>query len=117
MYKRQHADWESYQAFLISSDINSIINEDINMYYSNFTKIILLAAEQSIPRIKHYWKKIREQSGNPWWNQVCKQAVSAKKEKFKKWLKNKTKENFVSMKSAKNTMQQSYSGSQKVSLD
>ena len=73
-FKYKHADWEAYQAFLISSDINSIINEDINMYYSNFTKIILLAAEQSIPRIKH--KKIRKQSGNPWWNQVCKQAVS-----------------------------------------
>ena len=98
-FKSNHADWEAYQAFLISSDINSIINEDINMYYSNFTKIILLAAEQSIPRIKH--KKIREQSGNPWWNQVCKQAVSPKREKFKKWLKNKTEENFVSMKSAK----------------
>ena len=36
------------------------------MYYSNFTKTILSAAEQSIPRIKH--KKIRKQSGNPWWN-------------------------------------------------
>ena len=76
-FKYKHADWETYQAFLISSDINSIINEDINMYYSNFTKTILLAAEQSIPRIKH--KKIREQSGNPWWNQVCKQAVSPQK--------------------------------------
>lgn len=54
------------------------------MYYSNFTKIILLAAEQSIPRIKH--KKIREQSGNPWWNKFCKQAVSQKREKFKKWI-------------------------------
>ena len=54
------------------------------MYYSNFTKTVLLAAEQSIPRIKH--KKIREQSGNPWCNQFCKQAVSPKREKFKKWL-------------------------------
>ena len=98
-YKYKHADWEAYQAFLISSDINSIINEDINMYYSNFTKTILLAAEQSIPRIKH--KKIREQSGNPWWNKFCKQAVFPKREKFKKWLKNKTEENSVSMKSAK----------------
>ena len=62
-FQYKHADWEAYQAFLLSSDINSIINEDINMYYSYFTKTILLAAEQSIPRIKH--KKIREQSGNP----------------------------------------------------
>ena len=54
------------------------------MYYSNFTKTFLLAAEQSIPRIKH--KKISEQSGNPWWNKFCEQAVSPKREKFKKWL-------------------------------
>ena len=52
-FQYKHADWEAYQAFLLSSDINSIINEDIDMYYSNFTKTILLAAEQSIPRIKH----------------------------------------------------------------
>ena len=32
-FKYKHADWEAYQVFLISSDINSIINEDINMYY------------------------------------------------------------------------------------
>ena len=36
-FKYKHADWEAYQAFLISSDINSIINEDINMYYTSFT--------------------------------------------------------------------------------
>ena len=64
-FKYKHADLEAYHAFLLSFDIYSIINEDINMYYrDNFTKTILLAAEQSIPRIKH--KKIREQSGNPW---------------------------------------------------
>ena len=69
------------------------------MYYSNFTKTILLAAEQSISRIKH--KKIREQSGNPWWNKFGKQAVFQKRKKFKKWLKNKTEEIFVRMRSAK----------------
>ena len=83
-FKYKHADWEAYQAFLLSSDINSIVNEDINMYCSNFTKTILLASEQSIPRIKH--KKIREQSENPWWNQFCKQAISQKRQTFKKWL-------------------------------
>ena len=63
----------------------AIRNEDISMYYSNFTKTVLLAAEQSIPRIKH--KKIREQSGNLWWNKFCKQ----KREKFKKWFLKKWK--------------------------
>ena len=32
-FKYKHADWEAYQAFLLSSDINSINNEDINMHY------------------------------------------------------------------------------------
>ena len=54
------------------------------MYYSNFTKTILSAAEQSIPRIKH--KKIRKQSGNPWWNKFCKQAVSPKKRKIQEMV-------------------------------
>ena len=114
-FKYKPADWEAYQAFLISSDINSIINEDTNIYYSNFTKTILLAAEQSIPRIKD--KKIREQSGNPWWNQFCKRAVSPKRGKFKKWLKTKTEENFVSMKSAKIQCNRVTAEAQKVSLD
>ena len=98
-FQYKHADWEAYQAFLLSSDINSIINEDIDMYYSNFTKTILLAPEQSIPRIKH--KKIREQSGNPLGNTFCKQAVSPKREKFKKWINNKIEGKKLSMKSAK----------------
>ena len=63
-FQCKHAIWEAYQAFLLFSDINLIVNEDINMYYSKFTRTILLAAEQSIPRIKD--KKIREQSGNLW---------------------------------------------------
>ena len=42
------------------------------MYYSNFTKTILLSAEQSIPRRRKKEEK-REQSGNPWWNKFCKQ--------------------------------------------
>ena len=81
--------------------------------YSNFITTILLAAEQSIPRIKH--KKISEQSGNPWWNIFCKQAVSPKREKFKKWLKNKTGK-LCEYEKCKNMMQQNNSVSQKVSL-
>ena len=62
-FQYKHADWEAYQAFLLSSDINSIVNEDLDIFYSNCTKTILLAAEHSNPRIKH--KKLREQCGNP----------------------------------------------------
>ena len=40
-----------------------------------------------------------------------------KKEKFKKWLKNKTEENFVSMKSAKIQCNRVTAEAQKVSLD
>ena len=41
----KHTDLEVVQAFLLSSNINSIVNEDLSIYCSNFTKIILLAAE------------------------------------------------------------------------
>ena len=73
-FQHKHAYWEAYQAFLLSSDINSIVNEHRDIFYSICTKTILLAAEHSNHRIKH--KKLREQSGNPRWNQICKQAVS-----------------------------------------
>ena len=52
-FQYKHADWEAYQAFLISSDTNSIVNGDIDIFYSNFTKTTLLAAENSIPRTEH----------------------------------------------------------------
>ena len=81
------------------------------MYYSNFTKTILSAAEQSIPRIKH--KKIRKQSGNPWWNKFS----IPKKGKIQEMVKDKTEENSVCMEKCKSLMQQSNSGSQKVLLD
>ena len=37
-FQYKHADWEAYQAFLLSSDINSLVNDDIDIFYSNFTK-------------------------------------------------------------------------------
>ena len=98
-FQYKHADWEAFQAFLISSDIHTIENDDVNMLYSNFIKTILVAAEHSIPKIKS--KKISKHTGNAWCFKDCKQAVSLKKEQFKKWLKNRTERNFVSMKRAK----------------
>ena len=72
----KHADLEVVQAFHLSSNINSTVNEDLSIYCWNFTKIILLAAEHTTPTIKG--KKISEQSGNPRWVKVCKRAVSLK---------------------------------------
>ena len=71
----------------------------MNIYYSNFTRIIILEVDHSIPRIKD--KKISEQSGNQWWTKVCKQAITLKKGEFKKGIKNRTEENCVSIKRAK----------------
>ena len=98
-FQYKHADWEAFQAFLISSNIHTIENDDVNIFYSNFIKTILLAAEHSIPKIKS--KKISKHTRNAWWSKYCKQAVCLKKEQFKKWLKNRTEEHFVSMKREK----------------
>ena len=61
-FQYKHADWESFQAFLIPCNIHTIENDDINMFYSNFIKTILLAADHSIPKIKS--KKMCKHTGN-----------------------------------------------------
>ena len=79
--------------------IHTTKNDDVNIFSLHFIKTILLAAEHSIPKIKS--KKISKHTGNAWWSKDCKQAVYLKKGAFKKWLKNITDKNFVSMKRAK----------------
>ena len=80
--------YENFFCFRVSSgiprdsNIHTIEIEHVNMFYSNLIKTILLAAEHSIPKIKS--KKISKHTGKAWWSKDCKQAVSLKKEPFKK---------------------------------
>ena len=93
------ANWELYQTVLDSYDLGTIENEDVSIFYSNFSKSLLSAAEHSIP--KHKLQKNGKHSGNIWWTKECEEAVIYKKEQYKIWLKEKTEENLIRCKCAK----------------
>ena len=93
------ADWDSYQQFLLSRDISSIEHNDLDIFYSNFTSAVLSAAEYSIPKIKTNVHS--KHKGNVWWNSSCADAVAEKKQCFKTWIRQRTDDNFISMKKAK----------------
>ena len=86
-WKYQKAIWDKY-AELINQDINKfedylnkIINLhsiDINKLTFKFTKIILDAADQSIP--KSTGKK--QEYHTPWWNSHCEKAMKNYKKAF-----------------------------------
>ena len=85
------------------NDPDDIIQDDINIFYSNFRSAILNAACQSIPRRKK--KHSEKYVSNSWWNESCEAAVKSKKSAYKKWLRQKSDENFADMKYEKNTLQ------------
>jgi ribonuclease HI/exonuclease III len=95
-YKK--ANWEAYQSFLSSFDLDSFISIDLDVddFYAKFTSKVIQAAEFSIPKCNR--KKIGKYSGNSWWNSDCEQAVLNKKRMFKQWLKNKSETNHIEMK-------------------
>jgi len=93
------ANWELFQSHLLLFNIDDITNENIDVFYSNITNAILMASEHAIPKCKSI--KIGKYSGNVWWTKNCENAVSLKKEDYKKWIKNKSDENFCNMKKSK----------------
>jgi ribonuclease HI len=93
------ADWSLFQSSFDSYDYDNVQNDDIDIFYANLSKIILSAAENSIPQCKP--KRKGKHTGNAWWSSECKQAVKDKKKQLRTWLKNKTDDNFIEMKRAK----------------
>ena len=45
-FQYKHADWEAYQAFLLSSDINSVVNDDMDIFYSNFNQDNIISSSK-----------------------------------------------------------------------
>ena len=100
-YKK--ADWDKFQNILAAQDFDKDINNNVNDMYEAFKKILLKAADLSIPRKKgNQTSNIKKYNGNVWWNDTCEKAVMNKKEKYKSYIKDKTKERFAEMKKAKN---------------
>jgi len=97
IYKK--ADWNKFKETLLCIDSDSIVDENVDTFYTNIIDSIKGAADNSIPKRKFNIKGKR--LGNSWWNEECERAVLAKKASFKKWLKNRNEENHTEMKYCK----------------
>ena len=98
-YNYKYADWTKFENILNSCDINNVNDEDINLMYSNIRKLILSAADESIPKVHSVQKN--KHTGNVWWTKACEIAVENKKVCYKEYIRNRTAENHVQMKKAK----------------
>jgi ribonuclease HI len=98
-FRYKFANWELFKRCLLLYNVESIEDDNVDVFYDNFTKAILSSAHKSIPICKT--QIIGKYSGNGWWSEECKDAVLFKKQCYKMWLKNKTEENFINMKKAK----------------
>jgi hypothetical protein len=53
-YNYNRANWTQFQNILSSFDTKEIKNDDIDAFYDNLCKHILIAADKSIPRIRNF---------------------------------------------------------------
>ena len=96
------ANWAAFSSSLATFttaniDIESLSIDDL---YSVLTDLILTAAKDSIPQVKHTTNP--KHKGNIWWTTACEEARSAKWLAFKKYLKYPTPSNLIESKKAKN---------------
>ena len=96
-FRYKFAKWDIFKQDLESQQINDIKHDNINQFYENFSKSIISAAKKSIPQIR---PKTFKNKSKEFWNEQCESAVNVKKDKYKKWLKQRSKENFEEKKIA-----------------
>ena len=70
-YNYDRANWELFRIKLKDYTIENMCSDDINIYSENISKVIDLAASQSIPLTKPPKKGV---SPNAWWNEDCQKA-------------------------------------------
>ena len=88
-YNYKLADWIKFSSLLAtcSLSVNDVDGYDVETAYTEFTKTVLWAADNSIPRSKPVSSK--KHSGNIWWNTDCETAKKKKKLALKVYLKEK----------------------------
>lgn len=93
-WKYKKADWNKYKS-TINNNITKLKNPidcfpaEINEIVSNFEKLILDAATESIPKtISKYSTKY-----TPWWTEECETAIKEQKHAFNVYKKHRTNEN------------------------
>ena len=102
-YDYKKADWVKFKDFLSAQEFDENNIDNVNDMFIALKETVLKAADLSIPRKKlNRTSNNAKRKGNVWWNEICEKAVTNKKEKYKCYIKNKTEENYVEMKKAKN---------------
>ena len=95
------ANWELFNNYLFQHyGSTDIANQNINDMYSSFNCLLVNAAKHAIPQLKT--KHTQKHHGNVWWNTECENARTSKVIAYKKYLKNRTPENLLASKQAKN---------------
>ena len=89
-YQYLKANWDKYQQILSTVKLPEIAHQDIDTYHQNLRKVIIEAADKSIPKVK---ASAAKNKGNPWWNEHCKNSVHLKRSALKEFKKNNTQEN------------------------
>lgn len=79
-WNTKEADWSKYQNLAQLNHLNFSLT-NINELYLELTNALLSAAEKSIPKTKPTTGKIPV----PWWNNVCSEAVKARKRALRRF--------------------------------
>jgi hypothetical protein len=113
----EKADWSTYQENIIEK-INVLKMHDdndgnitINRKVEGFTKIIMDAANSSIPKTQIHGRR----KTVPWWNNDCFQAMRASKRAFNKYKRHRTEEMFIEYKKCRSFARITYKKSKQQS--
>ena len=91
-FKYKFARWDDFKFHLSTINTEEISDNDINIFYENFSNAVISAAKLAIPICK---PKLPNNKSNEFWNDECEKAVELKKEKYKIWVNEKSDENFL----------------------
>ena len=95
-FNYDRADWVMLNGLLMAYETGTLESDDIDEFYSNFSRAIIEVANKSIPKKKPF--KVSHKTGHVWWNDSCEQAAKNKQIRFKARLQNKTEYNHLEMK-------------------
>ena len=99
-FNTKQADWTLFKTVLCEKMRNhTILNTDsVQKQYDQFRKLVLEAAEISIPRKSN---DFQVRYGNAWWNDACSIAVTNKRKAYHYYKRKENDENLEIFKKAK----------------
>lgn len=91
-FKYKNADWTSYSNQFSAVPDNDIKDDDLQQYLTKFQNKILETANSTIPKSRPGLNKRPPQG---WWNEECKQVITAKRKAGRRYNAQQTEDNRV----------------------